>query len=190
MGVFRRLYNRYIRPRKYERSKRAHFEALLSKGVGPAQANRLVKELSSINPENRKGIRPAIANRWAKEFQRKRQTTLTSLPKQIGGRITASMATPSEFKSPAAVGHRYLVDFRFKAINPETGLQTTFYNTLGFQKLSFRGIRVQTKGQLLNVLKQRIKDLHNIAERYYPTGFIEPDLDSIDITGFYRTLNP
>lgn len=177
------------RPRNYEKSKRSQFEQYLAKGLSPAQANRLVKELSAVDPGKRKGLRPQIANRYARLFFEQRRRTQREFPSRRGGRILGSMATPSNFTSPAIFNHRYLVDFKFTATNPATGQQQTYFNTIGLRTLSFEGKRIQTYGQLERMIKQRIAGLEDRSEQYFPTGFIEPDLGSINVTGFFRTTN-
>jgi len=95
-----------------------------------------------------------------------------------------SMATESVFKSN--MGHRYLMDFSFQVRNAVSGKIETIHNTLGFRRL-------ERWGKVLDAMTDRIDAMIAISEQeqesiYTPLGsdYIP---DTLQVTGFFRTLN-
>lgn len=164
---------------RYEKSKLRQFENLLSKGLNPAQANRIVKETSSTNPERRKGIRPEIANRYAQRFSRQSKTTMQGFPTRRSERLLSSRATPTVMRSNPVFGHRYLLEIQFEARNPVTGMMETFHNTIGLQRLD-------RWGRIEDMIKERIIGLEANSEHYFVTGFVDPVMDSIRVNEFLK----
>ena len=94
------------------------------------------------------------------------------------------MAQETVFKSN--MGHRYLMDFSFDVRNVVTGKIETVHNTLGFRRL-------ERWGKIQDAMTDRIDAMIAIGEQeqesiYLPLGsdYIP---DSLNVTGFFRTLN-
>ncbi len=169
---------------RYAESKLGQLQALFGKGLGPQQANHIVKITSSINPFNQKGVQPFEALGLWKEFKERQTTTLESLPTMRSKRLMKSMATTTVFKSP--LGHRYLMDFEFQVRNVVTGKIETIHNTLGFRRL-------ERWGKVQDAMTDRINAMIAISEQeqesiYTPLGsdYIP---ETLVVTGFFRTLN-
>ena len=165
----------------YEKNKLPQFQALLSKGLSPAQANRIVKLQSATLPDERKGLRPEVANRYARRFTSQRDRSAAGFPTRRSDWLRSTLAAQSQFRSP--IGNRYLLDFTFRAYNTKTGEFETISNTFGMET-------VDRWGRIQDDIQEQIMGLFDNQERYQLLDYQFPDLESIQIKGFYRTLNP
>jgi len=176
-GILRKLSD-------YGRSKLNQLRSLFAKGLGPQQANHVVKETSSINPFQRKGVQPHEALAIWRDFKTRKEESLASMPTMRSQRLYKSMATQTDFSS--SMDHRYLIDFEFKVKNSVTGNIETVFNTLGFRRL-------ERWGKIQDAMQKRVLDMIAISEEeqesiYTPLGSEYID-NTIKVTGFFRTLN-
>ena len=168
---------------QYARSKIKQLESLFAKGLAPQQANHYVKESSAIDPSKRKGLLPWEAYQLWQGFHAAKEDSLVMLPEKRSERLYASTAVPTHFISP--MGHRYLLDYSFIAIDPRTGEETVSYATMGFRRLARWGSILDRLNERAQAMVQVAEDGENYAVLQNKT-FKE---GSIHVTGFYRTQN-
>ena len=167
----------------YAQSKLRQLESLFAKGLGPQQANHIVKETSSIDPENRRGVAPWESLDAWRAFRGAQSDTTRALPTRRSDWLRASSATQTTFRSP--FDYRYLIDFSYQVKNQVTGQLETVTNTLGFRRL-------QRWGKILDTIEDRIASLSNLedeeAEEYGLQGrnYVP---GTVTIRGFFRTQN-
>jgi len=167
----------------YARSKLKQLYSLYARGLGPGQANHILKETSSPYPDKRKGIQPHEALQVWRTFKEARSQTVQALPLRRSDWFRGSNATPTDFNSP--FGFKYLIDFDFQVINPLTNKPETVTNTIGLSRVARRGV-------IDDIIAQRMEDLQRATERnieqYLPGGSQIVEGSAV-ITGFYRTTN-
>jgi hypothetical protein len=166
----------------YAREKLRQFESLFAKGLGPQQANHIVKEESALKEENRKGVQPWEALSLWREFNSGRTTSLESLPSGRSQWLRQSMAQPTHFRS--GFDYRYLLDFEYQVRDSVTGEITTVANTLGFRRLERWGRITDRITDRIDKLKEASEEFENIYSVAGKT-YVE---DSVVIKGFYRTV--
>ena len=166
----------------YARSKIRQLESFFARGLGPQQANHLVKESSALQDENKKGVMPHESLLLWREFNASRSTTLESLPTMRSQWLRQSMSQTTHFRS--GFSYRYLLDFTYQVRDSVTGEIREVGNTLGFRRLT-------RWGKVLDTIEDRISKLHAASEEYeniYSVAGSEFVQDSVVIKGFYRTV--
>lgn len=167
-----------IRANQYEMGRKKHFLSLLSSGISPSKAQRIVKELSSTDPELRKGIRPAVANRWVKSFTRERRLSQSQLPTRRSDWLKASAAQELGWES--AQGFKYHLRYEYRYFDENTQKWETTTRLIGL-------FRTDRWGNIKDMIESQLMAMKSQQAEMYKMENQNIDFDSIKAVGWFRT---
>jgi hypothetical protein len=157
-----------------EKKKLPQYQALISKGVSPGKANKIIKAFTG------KGLRPHIANRYGSNYLREQRAQESQIQSTAKPRLRVADALQRDFISRS--NNRFLVDVEFQARDSLTGEMRTVRNTIGLRDgRQLSGIE--------NIIQNRLDQLEAEDRDDYLRSFMSVDRSSVKIVNFFRTQN-
>lgn len=156
---------------KREQSLMPQYANYISSGLGPAQANRLIKE------QHGKGIRPAVANRYAKQFSAGRNRSVEAF--DLMGRRT--MTENQIGTTYVGYGTRFKYQYRFNYYVRDRDTQELLVGTQ-----TIGADRLYSPNYIKRVIKDRLLAMQLSEDEKYLMSVNGQISQHFDIQGVYR----